>query len=163
MFNEWMSEQSNQKEINECCIVWRKVFLGCDIQARERAFQIKRPTQAQTLRQQRACFLGFFAFLINNLFYSWLHWVFVAAHGLSLIVAGRGYSSLRFAGFSLQWLPCCRSQARGAWTSVAVAHRPSSCGTWAQLLWGIWNLPRRWMEPMSPALAGRFLSIALPG
>ena len=41
-------------------------LLGCDIQARERAFQIKRPTQAQTLRQQRACFLFlFFVFLIN--------------------------------------------------------------------------------------------------
>ena len=27
--------------------------------------------------------------------YFWLHWVFVAAHGLSLVAASRGYSSLQ--------------------------------------------------------------------
>ena len=26
--------------------------------------------------------------------YFWLHWVFVAVHGLSLVAASRGYSSL---------------------------------------------------------------------
>ena len=36
--------------------------------------------------------------------YVWLRWVFVAARGLSLVVASGGYSSLRCAGFSLQWL-----------------------------------------------------------
>ena len=36
--------------------------------------------------------------------YFWLRWVFVAAHGLSLAAASGGYSSLRCAGFSLQWL-----------------------------------------------------------
>ena len=36
--------------------------------------------------------------------YFWLCWVFVAAHGLSLIAASRGYSSLWCAGFSLWWL-----------------------------------------------------------
>ena len=34
----------------------------------------------------------------------WLCWVFVAAHGLSLVVASGGYSSLWHAGFSLRWL-----------------------------------------------------------
>ena len=33
--------------------------------------------------------------------YLWLHWVFVATHGLSLVAASRGYSSLWFVGFSL--------------------------------------------------------------
>ena len=36
--------------------------------------------------------------------YLFLHWVFVAVRGLSLVVASGGYSSLRCAGFSLQWL-----------------------------------------------------------
>ena len=36
--------------------------------------------------------------------YFWLPWVFVAAHGLSLVVVSRGPSSLWCAGFSLQWL-----------------------------------------------------------
>ena len=41
--------------------------------------------------------------------YFWLHWVFVAAHGLSLVEASRGYSSLRCAAFSLQSLLLLRS------------------------------------------------------
>ena len=36
--------------------------------------------------------------------YFWLHWVFIAVHGLSLVVVSRGYSSLLCVGFSLQWL-----------------------------------------------------------
>ena len=36
--------------------------------------------------------------------YFWLHCVFVAVCGLSLVEVIRGYSSLRCAGFSLQWL-----------------------------------------------------------
>ena len=47
----------------------------------------------------------FFFFLI----YFWLCWVFVAARGLSLVVASGGYSSLRCAGFSLRWLLLLRS------------------------------------------------------
>ena len=50
----------------------------------------------------------FFFFYFNYLFilfiYFRLHWVFVAAHGLSLVVASGGYSSLWCAGFSLRWL-----------------------------------------------------------
>ena len=38
------------------------------------------------------------------LFYFWLCWVFVAAHGLSLLAANGGSSSLRYTGFSPQWL-----------------------------------------------------------
>ena len=36
--------------------------------------------------------------------YFWLFWVFVAACGLSLDAASRGYSLLRCTGFSLRWL-----------------------------------------------------------
>ena len=43
---------------------------------------------------------------------------------------------------------CC-----GAW---ALEHRLNSCGTRAQLLFGTWDLPGSGMEPVSPALAGRF-------
>ena len=41
--------------------------------------------------------------------------------------------------------------------------RLSSCGSRAQLFHGMWNLPRPGLEPMSPALAGRFSTIAPPG
>ena len=41
--------------------------------------------------------------------------------------------------------------------------RLSSCGSRAQLLRGMWDLPRPGLEPMSPALAGRFSTSAPPG
>ena len=41
--------------------------------------------------------------------------------------------------------------------------RLSSCGSRAQLLRGMWDLPRPGLEPLSPALAGRFSTTAPPG
>ena len=41
--------------------------------------------------------------------------------------------------------------------------RLSSCGSRAQLLRGMRDLPRSGLEPMSPALAGRFSTTAPPG
>ena len=43
------------------------------------------------------------------------------------------------------------------------AHRLSNCGSRAQLLCGMWDLPRPGLEPVSPALAGRFSTTAPPG
>ena len=52
--------------------------------------------------------------------------------------------------------------------SLVVEHRLqtrrlSSCGSWAQLLRGMWDLPGPGLEPVSPALAGRFPTTAPPG
>ena len=41
--------------------------------------------------------------------------------------------------------------------------RLSNCGSQAQLLRGVWDLPRPGLEPVSPALAGRFSTTAPPG
>ena len=41
--------------------------------------------------------------------------------------------------------------------------RLSSCGSRAQLLRDMWDLPRPGLEPVSPALAGRFSTTAPPG
>ena len=41
--------------------------------------------------------------------------------------------------------------------------RLSSCGSRAQPLRGMWDLPRPGLEPVSPALAGRFSTTAPPG
>ena len=82
--------------------------------------------------------------------------------GLSLVVVRGGFS-------------CCAARVLGAWASVVVARglsscgsralerRLSSCGTRAQLLRGMWDLPGPGLEPVSPALAGGFLTIAPPG
>ena len=45
----------------------------------------------------------YFKFFMDFI-YLWQHWVFVAAHVLSLAVASGGYSSLWCTGFSLRWL-----------------------------------------------------------
>ena len=42
-------------------------------------------------------------------------------------------------------------------------HRLSSCGSRTRLLRDMWDLPRPGLEPVSPALAGRFLTTAPPG
>ena len=94
-----------------------------------------------------------------------------------------GFLQLRRAGATLccsaqashcGGFSCCRARALGVRTSVVVAHglsscgsralerRLSSCGTRAQLLCSMWNLPGPGLEPMSPALAGGFLTIVPP-
>ena len=52
--------------------------------------------------------------------------------------------------------------------SLAAEHRLqtrrlSSCGSRAQLLRGMWDPPRPGLEPVSPALAGRFSTTVPPG
>ena len=73
----------------------------------------------------------FFFFLIYLFFnfylfiYFWLRWVFVAARGLSLVVASGGYSSLQCTGSSLRWLLLLQS--------TGSRHAGfNSCGSWAQ-------------------------------
>ena len=82
---------------------------------------------------------------------------------------------------------CCGARALGAQASVVVAcglqsrgsgvvacglrscdsraleRRLSSCGAWAQLPRGMWDFPGPGLEPMSPALAGGFLTTVPPG
>ena len=69
-------------------------------------------------------------------------------------------------GFSLLWSTGSRHagfSSCGTWASVVAAHRLSSCGARAQLLRGMWDLPRPGLKPVSPALAGGFLTIVPPG
>ena len=42
-------------------------------------------------------------------------------------------------------------------------HRLSNCGSRAQPLHGMWDPPRPGLEPVSPALPGRFSTTAPPG
>ena len=75
----------------------------------------------------------FFFFLFSLFVYLWLCWVFVAAHGLSLVAASRGYSSLWCVGFSLQWLLLLQSTGSrhagfSSCGSRALERRLSSCG-----------------------------------
>ena len=38
----------------------------------------------------------------------------------------------------------------------------SSCGAWAELPHGMWDLPGSGIEPVSPALAGQFFTTEPP-
>ena len=65
-----------------------------------------------------------------------LCWVFIAAHGLSVVVVIGSYSSLPCAGFSLWWLLLLRSTSsrRAGFSSCGSRARErslSSCGAWA--------------------------------
>ena len=61
---------------------------------------------------------------LKNLFIYWLRWVSVAMHGLSLVAASGGYSSLWRVGFSLRWLLLLQS--------TGSRHAGfSRCGSWA--------------------------------
>ena len=110
----------------------------------------------------------YFFFFLALFIYFWRSWVFVALCGLSVVAASGGYSSLRYTGFSLRWLLLFRSMGsrRASFSSCgsrALERRLSSCGTRAQLLCGMWDLPGPGIEPVSPALAGGFLTTAPPG
>ena len=61
------------------------------------------------------------------LFVFWLHWVFIAVRGLSLVAASGGYSSLQCTGFSLRWLLL-------LWSTGSRHTCFSSCGAQAQQL-----------------------------
>ena len=51
----------------------------------------------------RKVFFFFFFNLFIVFIYFWLHWVFAAVRGLSLVAASGGHSLLWCAGFSLRW------------------------------------------------------------
>ena len=100
----------------------------------------------------------FFFFLIFfNLFY-----LFLAALGLRF--CARAFSSCGKRGplFITARVPLTIA------ASPVAEHRLqmrglSNCGSQAQLLRGMWDPPRPGLEPVSPALAGGFLTTAPPG
>ena len=111
----------------------------------------------QSVRHTEKKLLNFFFLNFIYLFiYLWLCWVFVSVLGLSLVAASGGHSSSRCAGLltiAASPVAAHRLQTR----------RLSNCGSRAQLLRGMWGLPRPGLEPVSPALAGRFSTTAPPG
>ena len=79
-------------------------------------------------------FYYYFYIFIYLFIYFWLHWVFVAVCGLSLVAANGGYSLLWCMGFSLQWLLWLQGMGsrRAAFSSCgsrALEWRLSICGS----------------------------------
>ena len=74
---------------------------------------LRYPQMSETADPVR-CLLFFFflRILLKHLFIClWLHWIFIAVHGLSLVVASRGYSLLSVCGLLTVLASCCRAQA----------------------------------------------------
>ena len=92
-------------------------------------------------------------FQLQFLFFC-LCWAFVAARGLSLVAASQGYSSCVRA--SLIAVASVAARTLGWWASVVAVHGlgcSKACGS-------SWT-PRPGIEPVSPMLAGGFLSAGL--
>ena len=71
----------------------------------------------------------------------------------------RGYSSLRGTGFSYCWLPLLQSTDSRTCGLQYLCHMSSAVVVQGDLAaHRMWNLPRPRIEPVSPALAGRFSS-----
>ena len=89
----------------------------------------------------------------------------MVVHRLPLLAVSRALLLLG-VGFSPQWLTLLQSTGSKSMASVAVAVGPEQ-GLWwwhiGQVLPGTWSLPGPGMESVPPALAGGFLSSALPG
>ena len=80
----------------------------------------------------------------------------------------RAGATLCCAGFLLRWLLLLQSTGfkHAGFSSCALGaleRRLCSCGAWAYLLRDMWDLPGPGLKPLSPALAGGFLTTAPPG
>ena len=113
-----------------------------------------------------------FQFFLKNIYlFIWLHrllfiylflYLFLAVLGLRF--CARAFSSCGKRG---SLFIAVRGPVTVA-TSLVAEHRLqtrrlSSCGSRAQLLRGMWDPPRPGLEPVSPALAGRFSTTVPPG
>ena len=107
-----------------------------------------------------------FLFLKNYLFIfgcarsSLLHKLF------SSRIEQRLLSKLQCMSFSWQWLLFLLARGHVGFSScgtLVLEHRLSSCGARAQLLYGRWDLSGSGMEPVSPALAGKFFTTESSG
>ena len=101
-------------------------------------------------------------FLLSLFFFFRLINLFLA--GLSLCCSAQAFSTCgkwRLLSSYGVWashcgvFSCCRAPG--------LELRLSSCGAWALLLRSMCSLPRPRFKPVSPALAGRFLTIGPPG
>ena len=87
-----------------------------------------------------------------------IKFIILVVHGLCLVAVH---------GLRMWWLLLLLSMGSGArglsiCSPRTLELRLSSCDTGALLPWGIWDLPGPGIEPMSPALAGGFLTPGLP-
>ena len=105
-----------------------------------------------------------FLFVNYYFIYFCLCWVFIAAQTFSLVGESGGYSLVMMCGLLILVASLVAEHrfymARGLSRcgSRALEHRLYSCGTRAQLLRGLWDLPGPGIKRVFPALAGEFFT-----
>ena len=133
-----------KKKKNVLCVLERFCWVECFIGVRSSWFfvlifclAILLIIESEILKFLLLLKCLFFLSVLSNFFfiklfilfiYFWLHWVFVAARGVSLVVVSGGYSSLQCAGFSLRWLLL-------LWSMGSRRAGFGSCSMQAQQLW----------------------------
>ena len=106
----------------------------------------------------RCCMRAFFSYGERGL-------LFVAVRGLLIVAASLvAEHGLQARGLQQLWHAGSVIVARGLSNcgSQAPERRLSSCSARAQLLHGMWDLPGPGIEPVSPSLAGGFLTTVPP-
>ena len=111
-----------------------------------------------------AIFHDFFFFFL--IIYFWLCWVLLL-YRLFSSCSEQGLLSSLVLRLLIE-VASCRALHLGhtgfsSCGSQAPEHRLRSCGTGAELLCGMWDLPRPGIKPMSPAPADRFFTTELRG
>ena len=81
---------------------------------------------------------------------------------LSLVVASKGFSCCRAWALGCMGFSSCGTWARSC-SSQTLEHRHNSCGSQAELIHDMSDLPGPGIKPLSPALVGRFLTTEPPG
>ena len=99
---------------------------------------------------------GYFALFNIHLFIDfWRCWVFVAVRAFS---GCDEQGLLFFEGFSLLWSTGFRARGLSSCGFRSLEHRLSSHGTWAWMLWDMWDLPGPGIKLVSTTLTGRFFN-----
>ena len=108
------------------------------------------------------CIYIFYGSSPNNFFkflfiYFWLHWVFVALLGFSLVVGG--YSPVAMQGHLIKVsFLAAEHRLLGVQATAVASHGLGSCGTWTELPLGTWNLPAKGVEPVVPCTGRQILN-----
>ena len=94
-------------------------------------------------------------------FFSWLLWVFIVAHRLSLVAASGEFSLAAVLGLVIEVASLAEEHTfQGSWASVVVVPGLQTTGS-VTVVYGpllprsVWNLPGPGIKPVSPALAGK--------
>ena len=91
-----------------------------------------------------------------HIFFCWIHWVF---HCYGWDFSRCSKQRLLFAAVGGLLVVVASLVAEHGLQACKL----SSCGSWAQLPLAMWDPPRPGIEPISPALSGRFLTSGPPG